>query len=221
VNNFLTIKTQAMKQFLIFILGFLLLFSYDFSIAQEKVKAKDDKTKIKNADADYKQKEKDNKVKVKDEDSKMKMKPMEGMQPAEFADMKYAGIGKKGLDELSRGDIDGWMTSFADNAVYLWNSGDSLVGKQAITDYWKKRRADVIDSVTYSNHIFLPIKVNRPQSVEAPGIWLLSWYRIDAKYKTGKRMTQWAHADMHFDAADKIDRVILYLDRAPINEASK
>jgi len=34
-------------------------------------------------------------------------------------------------------------------------------------------------------------------------------------------MTQWAHADMHFDAADKIDRVILYLDRAPINEATK
>jgi len=26
---------------------------------------------------------------------------------------------------------------------------------------------------------------------------------------------------MHFDATDKIDRVIMYLDRAPINEATK
>lgn len=210
-----------MKKLLIFMLGLLLIFSYDLSIAQEKVKAKDDKTKVKNADAEYKQKEKDNKVKVKDEDTKMKMKPMDGMQPAEFADMKYAAIGKKGLEALSSGDIDGWMTNFADNAVYQWNNGDSLAGKQAIRDYWKKRRTEVIDSLTYSSPIFLPIKVNKPQSVEAPGIWLLSWYKVDAKYKNGKKMTQWMHADMHFDAADKIDLAIIYMDRAPINEAMK
>ena len=31
------------------------------------------------------------------------------MQPAEFADAKYADIGKQGLTALSSGDIDGWM----------------------------------------------------------------------------------------------------------------
>src|ERR1700676_2922677 len=77
------------------------------------------------------------------------------MQPAEFADPKYAEIGKKGLAGLSSGDIDGWMSSFADNAVYMWNNGDSLVGKPAITAYWKKRRTEVIDSINFKNEIWL------------------------------------------------------------------
>jgi len=142
-------------------------------------------------------------------------------QPVEFADPKYADIGRKGNTDLSSGDIDGWMSSFADNAVYVWNNGDSLAGKAAITAYWKKRRGKVIDSISFSNAIWLPIKVNQPQSMEQPGIWLLGWYKTSAKYKTGKRMMQFIHTDLHFDANDKIDRVIQYLDRAPINAATK
>lgn len=142
------------------------------------------------------------------------------MQPAEFADAKYAEIGKKGLSALASGDIDAWMATFADNAVYIWNNGDSLAGKAAITAYWKKRRTEVIDSISFTNDIWLPIKVNQPQKIEAPGIWLLGWYATSAKYKTGKRMSQWIHTDMHFDANDKIDRFIQYLDRAPINAAT-
>jgi hypothetical protein len=141
---------------------------------------------------------------------------------AEFADAKYADIGKKGIAALSSGDIDGWMSGYADNAVYFWNSGDSIAGKAAISDYWKKRRTDVIDSISFSNDIWLAVKVNTPQQqVQAPGVWLLGWYKVDSKYKTGKRMSQWIHTDMHFDANDKIDRVIQYLDRAPINAAMK
>ena len=142
------------------------------------------------------------------------------MAPAEFADAKYATIGKKALAALSAGDVDGWLGSYADNAVYVWNNGDSIAGKAAITAYWKKRRSETIDSITFINQIFLPIKVNQPQSVEQPGVWLLGWYQTTAKYKTtGKKMTQWIHTDMHFDAGDKIDRVIMYLDRVPINAA--
>jgi hypothetical protein len=142
-------------------------------------------------------------------------------QPAEFADSKYADIARKGDASLSSGDVDGWMSGFADNAVYQWNNGDSLSGKAAITAYWKKRRGEVIDSLNFKNEIFLPIKVNQPQSVEQPGIWVLGWAMVSAKYKTGKRMVQWIHTDMHFDANDKVDRVIQYLDRAPINAATK
>ena len=142
-------------------------------------------------------------------------------QPAEFADPKYSGIGKSGIAALASGNIDSWMTSFADNAVYLWNNGDSLTGKAAITAYWKKRRGEVIDSMSITNDIWLPIKVNQPQSVEQTGNWLLGWYFVKVKYKTGKGMAQWIHTDMHFDASDKIDRVIQYLDRAPINAATK
>lgn len=142
---------------------------------------------------------------------------------AEFADAKYMDIGKKGLADLSAGNVDEWMNSFAENAMYRWNNGDSLAGKAAISDYWKKRRTTVIDSISFSNDIWLPVKVNKPQqpSVQAPGTWLLAWYKTTAKYKTGKSMTQWIHTDMHFDATDKIDIVIQYLDRVPIAEAMK
>jgi hypothetical protein len=56
---------------------------------------------------------------------------------------------------------------------------------------------------------------------QAPGVWLLNWHLTSAKYKTGKRMAQWMHSATHFDANDKIDRVVQFLDRAPINAATK
>jgi hypothetical protein len=143
------------------------------------------------------------------------------MQDAEFADAKYMEMGKKALAAMSSGDIDGWVSNYADNAVYYWNGGDSVSGKAAITAYWKKRRTEVIDSISFSSDIWLPLKVNKPQAPEqAPGVWLLGWYRINAKYKSGKSMVQWSHIDYHFDANDKIDRVIQYIDKAPINAAA-
>ena len=143
-------------------------------------------------------------------------------QPAEFADQKYVEIGKSGIASLSSGNIDAWMTSFADNSVYIWNNGDSLAGKAKIAEYWKQRRGKVIDSLTFSNDIWLAVKVNQPQNAaQLPGVWLLGWYAVKAKYKTGKSMMQWIHTAMHFDANDKVDRTIQFLDRAPINAASK
>src|ERR1700741_3880426 len=58
---------------------------------------------------------------------------------SEFADPKYTDVGKKSVAALQAGDVDGFTANLADNAVFLWSSGDSLVGKQAITDYWKNR----------------------------------------------------------------------------------
>lgn len=139
--------------------------------------------------------------------------------PAAIGDPKYMEIGKSGLASLSSGDVDSWMNSFADNVVWQWNNGDSLVGKPAVSEYWKKRRSEAIDSITFINQIFLPLQVNQPQSIEQPGLWLLSWYNVNAKYKNGKSMRQAIHTAMHFNSADKIDRVIQYLDRVPINAA--
>lgn len=148
--------------------------------------------------------------------------PVEESKPqaAEFADAKYTDIGKRGIAALANGSVDNWMADFADNAKFFWNGGDSLIGKVAITEYWKKRRTEVIDSIGFYNDIWLPVKVNVPQQqVQAPGVWLLSWYQVKTKYKSGKSMAQWIHTDMHFDATDKIDQVIQYIDRAPINAA--
>lgn len=137
----------------------------------------------------------------------------------EVADEKYIEIGRAGLAALSSGDIDAWMSQYADNAVYTWNSGDSINGKDAIAGYWKRRRSEVIDSLSFSNMIWLPAKVIQTQANEAPGIWLLGWYDVNVKYKSGNKMAQSIHTVMHFDANDKIDRVVQYLDRAPINAA--
>ena len=142
--------------------------------------------------------------------------------PAEFADPKYSAIVKTALANLSSGDVPAFVAAFADNAVYARNTGDSLAGKAAISEYWTKRRAEVLEILTYENEIFLPVKVNTPQSVEQPGIWVLAWNKTTAKYKpSGKSMTQWIHNDVHFDANDMIDRWIEYSDRAIINEAMK
>jgi len=142
--------------------------------------------------------------------------------PAEFADQKYAETMRSMYAAFSKGDVVAYVNYFSENAVYAWNYGDSLAGKAAISEYWTKRRTEIIDSVTFNKQIFLPVKVNKPQSVEAPGIWVLAWYQVVAKYKTtGKKMTQWMHADAHFDANGKIDRLIQYTDRTLIDAALK
>ena len=140
--------------------------------------------------------------------------------PSEFADPKYTDLGKKMLGQFESGDVDGWANNFTDNAVYTWSAGDSLAGKKAIVDYWKNRRATVIDSIKFSNDIWLPLKVNTPQKgPDLPGVWLLSWYQVNVKYKNGKKLQFWVHNDFHYDASDKVDRAIQYIDRAPINAA--
>lgn len=142
------------------------------------------------------------------------------LQQSEFADPKYAEWGKKMTGQLASGDMDGWVSNFADNAVYVWSAGDSLAGKDAILKYWKDRRMNVIDSISFSNDIWLPIKINTPQrGPDMAGVWLLGWYMVDVKYKNGKKLMFWVHNDYHYDANDKIDRSVQYIDRAPINKA--
>lgn len=140
-------------------------------------------------------------------------------QPAEFADAKYTEIGKKHMAALASGDVDGWMADYADNAKYYWNGGDSLVGKAAIDKFWRERRANVIETLSYKNDIWFPIKINKPQQMEAPGVWLMSWYEVTAKYKGGSSMTQWMHILYHFDENDKIDQVSHFVDRVPVQAA--
>ena len=139
---------------------------------------------------------------------------------SEFADAKYTDMGKKALELLSTGDVNAWIDTYADNAVYRWSSGDSLIGKTAIGNYWKERRGKIIDTIQFSTDIWLPLKVNRSQTgPDVPGIWLLGWYQVNVKYKNGKKLQFWVHNDLHYDKNDKIDIAIQYIDRAPINKA--
>ena len=140
------------------------------------------------------------------------------IKPAEIADSKYMDIGKRFLANFSKGDIDTWLNDYADSAVFVWNSGDSLKGKAAIGKYWKGRWTG-LESISFTNDIWLPLQVNKPQSVEAPGTWLLGWYMFNEKFKNGKSVVEWAHDDMHLDANGKVDRTIHYVDMAPVKAA--
>ena len=148
---------------------------------------------------------------------------MESKTPpqSEFADAKYTDWGKKMSDQLSSGDMDGWLSNYADNAVYAWSGGDSLAGKAAIGKFWKDRRMNVIESIQFSNDIWLPIKVNTSQKgPDMPGVWLMSWSQVDVKYKKAKNPIMfWVHNLHHFDMNDKIDRTVSFIDFAPINKA--
>jgi hypothetical protein len=137
--------------------------------------------------------------------------------PTELADMKYAEIGKQALAGLSSGDIDKFVSNYADNAKYFWSAGDSLIGKQAIVDFWKNRRTNVIETLEFANDVWLPIKINTPQKgPDRKGVWLVSWVQIKVKYKNGGQVGMWVHMDFHFDDTDKIDQVVMYIDNAPI-----
>ena len=138
----------------------------------------------------------------------------------EFGDDKYVQTAKRVMQNLSSGNIDGYMTDYADNAIYRFSGGDSLNGKQAITDYWKKRRSEVIDSLSYSGEVWLPINVSKPMSPnQLAGNYALTWNMVHAKYKSGKSMSQRMHMVFHFDNNDKVDRVTQYLDRVPVMAA--
>ena len=138
----------------------------------------------------------------------------------EFGDDKYVQMAKQTMQDLSSGNIDSYLSVYADNAIYRFSGGDSLNGKQAITDYWKKRRSEVIDSLSYSGEVWLPINVSKPMSPnQLAGNYALTWNMVHAKYKSGKSMSQRMHMVFHFDNNDKVDRVTQYLDRVPVMAA--
>src|SRR5687767_8123474 len=93
----------------------------------------------------------------------------------EFADPKFKEIARSGQQYLVTGDVDTWMNNYADNAVYRWSNGDSLAGKAAISAYWKKRRTEVLDSLAFSNDVWLPVKVITPEAAtQLPGNYCLA-----------------------------------------------
>ncbi len=139
--------------------------------------------------------------------------------PVEITADTYVKSCQQALAGLTRGDIDAFVKDMADSCIYRWNNVDSIAGKSAITEYWKDRRANSIDQISFDNEIWLPLKVNSSEQVRQ-GNWVLSWYRVNATYKTGKSMTQNIHTIYHFNDQGQLDEAIQYLDRVPIVQAT-
>lgn len=123
---------------------------------------------------------------------------------------------------FSNKDIDGYTANMADDVKFTWSAGDSLVGKQAVKDYYTGR-FNIIDNISLSNDIFLPLMSNQSPNggVTAAGKWMLHWHMVDVKYKNGKSLKFWVHTASHYNSADKIDQIAQYIDRKPIAEATK
>lgn len=118
-------------------------------------------------------------------------------------------------------DVNGYTANMDDNIKFRWSGGDSLVGKQAVKDYYAGRFA-IIKSIKFSNPIFLPVMANQsPNGITAAGKWMLNWYMVDVTYNNDKNLKFWVHNAQHYNDAGKIDESAQYIDRHPILEASK
>lgn len=140
----------------------------------------------------------------------------------EILDLAMAEPVKKSFAAFAKGDIDGMTADYDDNVRYTWSGGDSLIGKQAVKDYYTGRWK-LIQSISYSNDIVLPLQVNESQQPQAApnGKWVLYWTMADVTYKNGKNIKFWMHNVNHFNDAGKIDFIGQYIDRNPIIEATK
>ena len=146
-----------------------------------------------------------------------------GKAPVELInDSNLINSVKAAFTAFENKDIEGYTANLADNVMFRWSGGDSLVGKQAVKDYYTGR-FNIIDNIKYSNYIFLPVMANvSPNGGATPtGKWMLSWYTVNVKYKNGKAIMFWAHNAQHYNDAGKIDQFTQYVDRHPIMEATK
>ena len=141
--------------------------------------------------------------------------------PIEIADPKYIDVSKEVLTALCRGDLEGFIKPYSDNARYRWNYGDSLIGRQAIVDYWRERRTSVIDTITFKNETWLAFKANVPPKHIRPGVYVLSWADFTVTYTNGSTAVMNIHTVFGYDDHDNIISTLQYLDRSLIANALK
>ncbi len=137
-------------------------------------------------------------------------------------DSSWIAATKASMAAFENKDINGYTADMDDNIKFRWSSGDSLTGKQAVKDYYNGR-FNIIDSIKFSNPIFLPIMANVSPNGGATmgGKWMLNWYRVNVKYRNGKKISFWVHNAQHYNDAGKIDDAAQYIDKQPIIEATK
>ena len=159
----------------------------------------------------------------KDETAAAEVKSDKPMAPVELImDSNFVATVKATMTAFENKDVDGYTANMDDNIKFRWSGGDSLIGKQAVKDYYTGR-FNIIETIKFSNPIFLPLMANQSPNggVTAAGKWMLYWYMVNVKYKNGKELHFWSHQANHYNSADKIDESAQYIDRHPIMEATK
>lgn len=127
---------------------------------------------------------------------------------------------KNGIEAFAKGDIDGFVADMADDVkLYYPVPGDSLTGKQAVKDFFAKRRA-LSDSISIIRPTYLALD-NKESNNAAPGRWNMAWLTYAIKYKNGKRVVLPMHVVQHMNAEGKVDIQAMYYDFHRVMEASK
>lgn len=138
-----------------------------------------------------------------------------------IADSNFTVLTKAAMAAFEKKDVEGYTANMDDNIKFRWSNGDSLVGKQAVKDYYAGR-FKIIDTITLTMPIFLPVQANQsPNGVIPAGKWMLDWYMVTVKYTNGKQIRFWSHNAQHYNDAGKIDESTQYIDMNPIKEATK
>lgn len=139
--------------------------------------------------------------------------------PVDIADPRYIRLSQEVLTALCKGDMENFIKPYTENATYRWNYGDSLMGRQAILDYWKERRSSVIDTITFKNEVWLAIKANDVPKYIEPGVYALGWADFTVTYTNGSSIVMNIHTVYRYDSHDKIVSTLQYLDRSLIANA--
>jgi hypothetical protein len=224
-----------MKRIVIYCcLFFLLLAGNQLSAQDAKVKAKEDKTKIKEGDdskvknkddktkikeADYKEKDKDDKMKMKDGDMKVKVKGEDGMNMAYPYTATYSSNFIMGNPAHSKMILDLWKDwddnafdrhdYWADTVVMYTPDGTVLKGKSGVVEGGKKFRGG-LKSVTSTVDAWMPLK-----STDRNEDWVAIWGTETDTWPDGKVDTYNVHEVWRINKDGKIDLMRQFTSKMP------
>lgn len=118
------------------------------------------------------------------------------------------------IQAYADGNLDAFLAGMDDNVkIYYPGPGDSLVGKQALTQFFKTRQDSVV-SAEALNPVYMAMDNKEVNNGAAPGKWLMAWYQWKIKYKNGKTAQFPLQITQHMNAAGKVDMGIWYYDMA-------
>lgn len=120
---------------------------------------------------------------------------------------------------LERGDIPAMMANMSDSVVWIMPDGSEIKGKQAVSDYWTDRRANVIASMKFGPLAGLGFQLFRSRNGGTLGKYLMVWTTVDATYKNGKSVKFPGHMAVLLDEAGKFSRWMNYYDTKGIADA--
>ena len=144
-----------------------------------------------------------------------------------IASPDYSVLATKALTAFAALDIDKWTAMMSDDIEYYFPDGDAgtrtaLKGKKNVIDWWKNWKATSgIQSMTYTNHVDIPLNVRDTLVYSGmTGNLVISYFSNHLVYN-GVPINLRMNFVVHFNKDNLIDRYYTYYDRTKIIEATK